>query len=63
MFDLLIKNGKIMDGTANPWFFSDVAVKDGKIAKIGIIDRDSAKQVIDAKGTTLKFWNHLYVKV
>lgn len=50
MFDLLIKNGKIMDGTANPWFFSDVAIKDSKIEEIGFIDSSSARQVIDAKG-------------
>jgi len=50
MLDLLIKNGKIMDGTANPWFYGSVAVKDGKIVKVGLVDGDSAKQEIDAKG-------------
>ncbi len=50
MLDLLIKNGKIMDGTGNPWFFGDVAIKDGKIEKIGFIDSSSAQEVIDAKG-------------
>ena len=39
MFDLLIKNGKIMDGTGNPWFFGDVAIKDGKIEKVGYFDK------------------------
>lgn len=50
MFDLLIKNGKIMDGTGNPWFYGDVAVKDCKIQKIGIIEAGSAREIIDARG-------------
>lgn len=50
MFDLLIKNGKIMDGTGNPWFFGDVAIKDSKIEKIGFIDSSLAREVINAKG-------------
>jgi len=50
MFDLLIKNGKIVDGTGNPWFLGDVAVKDSKIERIGYIDSGLAPEVIDAKG-------------
>jgi urease alpha subunit len=34
MYDLLIKNGTVIDGTGAPRFMADVAVKDGKIAKI-----------------------------
>ncbi|HKE02852.1 MAG TPA: hypothetical protein VKE91_02275, partial [Blastocatellia bacterium] len=34
-YDLLITGGRILDGTGNPWFPADVAVKDGKIAAIG----------------------------
>lgn len=49
-FDLLIKNGKIVDGTGNPWFVSDLAVKDGRIAEMGIIAVDRAVKVIDAGG-------------
>lgn len=33
--DLLIKNGRILDGTGNSWYYSDVAIIDGKIFKIG----------------------------
>lgn len=33
--DLLIKDGKIFDGTGNPWFYGDIAVNNGKIIKIG----------------------------
>jgi N-acyl-D-amino-acid deacylase len=49
--DLLIVNGRIMDGSGNPWFYGDVAVKDGKIAAVGRLnDKTSAARVIDARG-------------
>ena len=38
MYDLVISGAKIVDGTGNPWFRSDVGVKDGKIQKIGKIE-------------------------
>lgn len=47
-YDLLIINGKIIDGTGNPWFRSSIAIKGGKIAKIGNVSPSDAKQVIDA---------------
>ncbi|TFH16219.1 D-aminoacylase [Candidatus Bathyarchaeota archaeon] len=49
MLDLLIRNGKIYTGAGNPWFISDIAVKNGYITDIGKINKD-AKTVIDAKG-------------
>ena len=49
-YDVVINNGKIIDGTGNPWFQADVAIKNGKIVKIGRVDGRSAKRVIDAKG-------------
>lgn len=48
--DLLIRNGKIIDGTGNSWYHGDVAVKDGKIIKMGYIADIQAKKTIDAKG-------------
>lgn len=48
--DVLIKNGRILDGTGNSWFWGDVAVKDGKIVKIGSLQNVQAAKVIDAKG-------------
>jgi N-acyl-D-amino-acid deacylase len=49
-YDVLILNGKIIDGTGNSWYYGDVAVKDGKIAAIGKLNNITAPKVIDAKG-------------
>src|ERR1043166_2759349 len=50
VYDLVIVNGRVVDGSGNPWFYADIAVKGGKIAKIGRIDPKSGKKIIDAKG-------------
>ena len=50
VYDVVIVNGKVIDGSGNPWFYADVAVKGGKIVKIGRVDPKSGKKVIDAKG-------------
>ncbi|WP_337045087.1 N-acyl-D-amino-acid deacylase family protein [Emticicia sp. 17c] len=48
-YDLIIKNGRIVDGSGNPWYVSDVAIKDGKVAAIGFFQTNAATQIIDAK--------------
>jgi N-acyl-D-amino-acid deacylase len=48
--DILIINGKIIDGTGNSWYYGNIAVKDGKILKMGSGVNLSAKKTIDAKG-------------
>ncbi len=48
-YDLVIKNGRIIDGTGNPWFRGSVAVKDGRIVKVGDIRNYEAAKVIDAQ--------------
>jgi N-acyl-D-aspartate/D-glutamate deacylase len=48
-YDIVIRNGTIVDGSGAPGYRSDVAIKDGKIAGFGRI-RDAAKEVIDADG-------------
>jgi len=48
-YDLVIKNGRITDGSGNPWFYADLGIIDGRIAKIGRIDTSLAAQVIDAQ--------------
>ena len=48
--DLHIKNGKIIDGSGNPWFFGDVVIQKDRITQIGKNLTVDAKQTIDAKG-------------
>lgn len=49
MYDLLIRNGMVVDGSGGARYRADVAVKDGRIARIGRLN-ERAKQVIDADG-------------
>jgi len=49
-FDILIRNGRIVDGTGNPWYLDDVAVKNGKIVAIGHLNGATATRTIDASG-------------
>lgn len=48
--DLLIRNGKIIDGTGNPWFKGDIAIHDDRIVKLARHIDAKAKRTIDAKG-------------
>ncbi|MGH8527010.1 MAG: D-aminoacylase, partial [Gammaproteobacteria bacterium] len=48
-FDLMIKGGRVVDGTGNPAFFADVGVKDGKVAAIGKLT-GTAEREVDASG-------------
>ena len=48
-FDLIISGGRVVDGTGNPWFKADVAIKDGRVAEIGLVPHSRAARVIDAK--------------
>jgi len=48
-FDLIIRHGRVVDGTGSPAFFADVAVRDGHIARLGRVD-GTAKAEIDATG-------------
>lgn len=52
MFDLVIKNGTVIDGTGKPGFRADVAIKDGKIARVAE-NIEGGKEVIDAAGLTV----------
>ena len=52
MYDIIIKNARIADGSGNPLYHADVAVKDGKIARIGV-NLGEAETVIDGKGKIL----------
>jgi N-acyl-D-amino-acid deacylase len=51
MWDYLIKNGYVVDGTGSPWYKADVALDEGKIAAINpSLKASEAETVIDAKG-------------
>lgn len=47
--DLLIRNARVFDGTGNPWFPADIAVRDGRIVAVGRLSGE-ATRVIDATG-------------
>ncbi|HET8552848.1 MAG TPA: D-aminoacylase [Gammaproteobacteria bacterium] len=49
-YDLVIRNGHIINGTGSPWFHGDIAISDGRIVAIGRLGSVHAKQVIDAHG-------------
>ena len=49
-FDVVIKDGTIVDGTRVPRYRGDIAVKDGRIAEIGSIQSNAGDKVIDATG-------------
>ena len=52
MLDLVLKNGRVVDGTGNPWFFGGVGVKDGTIVDVGKIGRKS-QETIDVGGRVI----------
>ncbi|HYU32957.1 MAG TPA: D-aminoacylase, partial [Thermoanaerobaculia bacterium] len=49
-FDLVIRNGRVVDGTGSPWYAADVGIRDGRIAAIGRLEGAAAKRTIDAAG-------------
>ncbi len=49
-FDKLIVNGKVLDGTGNPWFYADIAINGDEIVKIGNLKDAAAHDIIDARG-------------
>ena len=48
-FDILIRNGRVVDGTGSPWYTADIGILNGSIAVIGKLN-STAKQTIDASG-------------
>jgi N-acyl-D-amino-acid deacylase len=48
--DLIVRNGKIVDGTGNPWYVGDVAIRGDKIVAVGRALAVKSKKEIDAKG-------------
>ena len=50
VFDVIIKNGKVIDGAGNPWFKADVGINGQKISEIGRLSAEKASEIIDATG-------------
>lgn len=49
-FDLIIRNGRVIDGSGNPWYKADIGIRDGRIATIGALDPRQGKRSLDAGG-------------
>jgi N-acyl-D-amino-acid deacylase len=48
-FDVLIRNGHVMDGTGSPWYSADIGIRNGRIAAIGRLQDATATTTVDAK--------------
>jgi urease alpha subunit len=55
-YDLLITNARIVDGSGNPWFRADVAIKDGRIEHIVRVGPETATRSIDARGQSREIY-------
>src|SRR5229473_7977756 len=49
-FDLVITNGRIIDGTGSPWYSGDIGIRDGKIVSIGNLSSAQRARTIEARG-------------
>jgi N-acyl-D-amino-acid deacylase len=52
MLDLVLKNGRIVDGTGNPWFFGNIGIKDDLIVDVGRINQEGL-ETIDVRGQVI----------
>src|SRR5690606_7194700 len=46
-FDLIVRNGRVLDGSGNPWLRQDIGIREGRIVAVGRLE-GAAAQVIDA---------------
>ena len=49
-YDLVFRNGHVVDGTGSPWYAADIGIRAGKIAAIGRLADAPARRTIDAQG-------------
>jgi predicted amidohydrolase YtcJ len=49
-FDLLLTNGKVVDGMGNPWYRASVGIRAGRIAAIGALKGQQAARIVDVHG-------------
>lgn len=52
-YDVLIRHGRIVDGSGNAWFWGDLGLRDGRIAGVGRLEGATAARVIDAGGSVV----------
>ena len=50
VYDVVIRNGRVIDGTGSPWYAADVGIRDGRIAAIGMLEGVAARRTVDAAG-------------
>jgi N-acyl-D-amino-acid deacylase len=53
VFDVVISGAHVVDGSGNPWYLSDVGIRDGLIVEIGNLSQRASTRVIDAHGRVL----------
>ncbi len=49
-YDVLIRNGRVLDGTGTPWYYADIAVSGDRIVAVGNLAKARARRVVDATG-------------
>src|SRR5471032_1794238 len=52
-YDILIRNGRVLDGSGNPWLAADIGIRGGRIVDMGRLGNATAARVIDAHGLTV----------
>ena len=50
MLDIIVRRGRVVDGTGNPWFHADLGIQGDRIVALGRLGRESARRTIDADG-------------
>ena len=50
VYDLVLRGGKIVDGTGNPWFLGDVAIEKDRIVAVGPVPAGAGRRELDARG-------------
>ncbi|HEX2719306.1 MAG TPA: amidohydrolase family protein, partial [Gemmatimonadaceae bacterium] len=49
-YDVLVRGGRVLDGTGNPWYYADVAITGDRIVALGNLAGATARRVVDARG-------------
>jgi N-acyl-D-amino-acid deacylase len=52
-YDILIRNGRVLDGSGNPWLAADIGIRGGRIVDMGRLGNAAAARVVDAHGLTV----------